>query len=110
MHVSSAKGVARLFAIAGCAVLVLAVPERAVACSGPGQTFEEVIAQSELIVEGDAIKSLVNGLAFDLEVQEVFKGSVPGPVVRIGPAEDSAAEVATCRWRSVRMSSSRCRT
>jgi hypothetical protein len=68
--------------------LLLAVPERAAACSGPAPTFADVIARSELIVEGTVTRSLVNGLTVDLDVQEVFKGSVPGPVVRIGPAED----------------------
>jgi len=77
-----------LVALAMCAVLALAAPERVAACSGPGLTFDDVVAQSELIVEGTVTQSLVNGLAFDLDVQEVFKGSAAGPTVRIGPAED----------------------
>ena len=87
MRVSSLRGLVGLVALAVCAVLALAAPERVAACSGPGHTFEEVVARSELIVEGTVTQSLVNGLAFDLDVQEVFKGAA-GPTMRIGPAED----------------------
>lgn len=87
MGVTPSRGLVGL-ALAACAVVALAAPERAAACSGPGLTFDEVVAQSELIVEGTVAQSLVNGLAFDLDVQEVFKGSAVGPTVRIGPAED----------------------
>lgn len=89
LRLTSPKGLVGLIALAGCAVVALAAPERAAACSGPGLTFADVVAQSELIVEGRVTQSLLTGLAYDLDVQEVFKGSLEGPTVRIGPVGDS---------------------
>lgn len=83
------EGLVALIALAGCGVVTFAAPERAAACSGPGLTFDDVVAQSELIVEGTVTRSLLTGLAYDLDVQEVFKGSHEGPSVRIGPVADS---------------------
>jgi hypothetical protein len=51
-------------------------------------TFEELVAQSELIVEGRVAGVLLDGLAYEIEVSEVFKGQVTGSQVRIGPPSD----------------------
>ena len=76
--------------LAVCAI-VLASPTAVVACSGPGLTFERVAGQSELIVEGRVTDVLLDGLAYQMDVDEVFKGSVEGKTVRIGPVEASGS-------------------
>ena len=56
------------------------------ACSGPPLTFDDVVSGSELIVEGTVEELMLDGMAHRLRVMEVFKGSVFGDEVRIGPA------------------------
>lgn len=68
--------------------LLLSSASPVAACSGPARTFEDVLAQSRLIVEGRVTQALVNGLAYDIAVDEVFKGTVPGSTVRVGPQSD----------------------
>lgn len=48
-------------------------------------TFDAAITGSELIVEGTVEEVMFDGLAFRLAVEEVFKGTVGGREVRIGP-------------------------
>lgn len=48
-------------------------------------TFEQVVTQSELIVEGEIEEVLLDGLAYRLAVDEVFKGASAGTSLRIGP-------------------------
>lgn len=52
-------------------------------------TFEQVVTQSELIVEGEIEEVLLDGLAYRLAVDEVFKGASAGTSLRIGPQADS---------------------
>lgn len=72
-------------AVAMAALATLATPPRTLACSGPPRTFDEVLAGSALIVEGDVEAVLLDGLAYRLAVDEVFKGPSTGTDVRIGP-------------------------
>ena len=75
-------------AIALASVTLAATSSRALACSGPPLTFEEVVAGSELIVEGDVEEVLLDGLAYRLAVDEIFKGASTGAIVRVGPTSD----------------------
>lgn len=50
--------------------------------------FDDLVAQSELIVEGRVSEVLLDGLAYELDVIEAFKGPITSGVVRIGPASD----------------------
>ena len=70
-------------------VTFAASPSSVLACSGPPLTFEEVVAGSELIVEGDVEEVLLDGLAYRLAVDETFKGPSSGATIRIGPQVDS---------------------
>lgn len=72
-------------AMALASVALAAASSRAVACSGPPLTFEQVVTGSRLIVEGDVEEVLLNGLAYRLAVDEIFKGQATGATVRIGP-------------------------
>jgi hypothetical protein len=51
-------------------------------------SFQEPVTQSELIVEGRVAAVLLDGLAYEIEVSEVFSGQVIGSHVRIGPLSD----------------------
>jgi hypothetical protein len=51
-------------------------------------TFDQLVTSSELIVEGRVAAVLLDGLAYEIEVSEVFKGQVTGGRVRIGPTAD----------------------
>jgi hypothetical protein len=73
---------------AGLLVGWVAAPGPAAACSGPMPTFEQLVSTSELIVEGRVAALLLDGLAYEIEVSEVFKGQVTGGRVRIGPTTD----------------------
>ena len=77
-----------VIAVTLASVALAATSSRALACSGPPLTFEEVVAESELIVEGDVEEVLLDGLAYRLAVDEIFKGRSAGATVRIGPASD----------------------
>lgn len=70
------------------AALALATPSPAVACSGPPLTFEQVVSGSELIVEGEVEEVLLDGLAFRLAVDEIFKGAPAAGTIRIGPERE----------------------
>jgi len=48
-------------------------------------TFDEVVSRSSLIVEGAVEEALLDGVAYRLSVDEVFKGQALGAEVRIGP-------------------------
>jgi len=56
------------------------------ACSGPPLTFDDVVSGSELLLEGTVEELMLDGMAYRLRVMEVFKGTVLGDEVRIGPA------------------------
>lgn len=77
-----------VLALATAVLAIGAMPSRAVACSGPPLTFDQVVAGSELIVEGDVEAVLLDGLAYRLAVDEVFKGPSTGATIRIGPDVD----------------------
>jgi len=83
----------RVVRLAAAVVLIpvaMAVsPSGVSACSGPPLTFEQVVTQSELIVEGEIEEVLLDGLAYRIAVDEVFKGSSTATSVRIGPQADS---------------------
>ena len=69
--------------VAACAVFGL--PPPVTACSGPELTFDRIVADSQVIVEGTAEEVLLDGLAYRLTVTEVFKGSVGVGDLRVGP-------------------------
>ncbi|MBA2633265.1 MAG: hypothetical protein H0U86_09755 [Chloroflexi bacterium] len=48
-------------------------------------TFDEVVSRSSLIVEGTVEEARLDGVAYRLSVDEVFKGQAFGAEVRIGP-------------------------
>ncbi|MBA2255299.1 MAG: hypothetical protein H0W07_09320 [Chloroflexi bacterium] len=67
-------------------MVMLLAPGATRACSGPPLTFDDVVIGSELIVEGTVEELMLDGMAYRLGVTEVFKGTVLGDEVRIGPA------------------------
>ena len=75
-------------ATAFAALALAATSSRAVACSGPPLTFDQVVSGSELIVEGDVEEVLLDGLAFRLAVDEIFKGAPTAATIRIGPERE----------------------
>jgi hypothetical protein len=79
----------RLILLAAATAGWLAAPGSAVACSGAMPTFGQLVSTSELIVEGRVAAVRLDGLAYEIEVSEVFKGQVTGSRVRIGPSTDS---------------------
>lgn len=80
-----------LIGVASLQAAAAALPRPALACSGPPLSFAAAVSGSELIVEGTVTEVLLDGLAYRLEVTEVFKGGPLGAVVRIGPAADDDA-------------------
>ena len=66
----------------------LATPGFAAAFTGSMPDFGQLVAQSELIVEGRVGATLLGGLAHEIEVTEIYKGQVVGDLVRIGPSVD----------------------
>ena len=62
-------------------------PEITRACSGPVPTFDEATAAARLIAAGEVIAS-PHDWAYELDVQEVFRGDV-GDTVLLGPPEPS---------------------
>ncbi len=67
-------------------MVLLLAPGATRACSGAPLTFDDVVSGSELIVEGTVEELMLDGMAYRLGVMEVFKGTVIGDEVRIGPA------------------------
>lgn len=67
-------------------MVLLLAPGATRACSGPPLTFADVVTGSELIVEGTVEELMLDGMAYRLRVMKVFKGTVLGDEVRIGPA------------------------
>ena len=65
----------------------MVAPSIAHACSGPMVTMEDVAANAQLVFAGTVMSSPHAG-AYELAVEEVFRGSLD-PVVRIGPQEPS---------------------
>ena len=63
-------------------------PGLARACSGPVPTFDEATAAASLIVAGEIVAS-PHDWAYELKVEEVFRGDVDATVL-IGPPEPSA--------------------
>jgi hypothetical protein len=88
MSLNQARARGFLLAAGAAAGMILATPRPASACSGPMPTFDEVVSRSALIVEGTIEEALIEGLAYRLSVDEVFKGPALGAEVRIGPAVD----------------------
>ena len=70
--------------IATCGAVGL--PRPVAACSGPELTFDRIVAESQVIVEGTAEEVLLDGMAYRLTVTEVFKGPVVPGELRVGPA------------------------
>jgi hypothetical protein len=80
--------VRRTVLTAGVLVGWLAAPGPAAACSGTMPSFDQLVSSSELIIEGRVAAVLLDGLAYEIEVREVFKGQVTSGRVRIGPTTD----------------------